>query len=182
MANSRRTSVDMSEVFTGLTKLGEMKEPIARAMGVAMGAQVRDEAKVRAPVLTPGAEGYDGQVPGTLRDAIYLAFDNRKYMLNRDVLTYTVSWNSFRAAHGHLMEFGFEQKYKVARGTSTGLWYTPMSGRKGAKGRGVGFLREDGPLAVAPRPFLGPAFDTKLPILLSVAAQAGRTKFTESKQ
>lgn len=179
MADARRTTIDVSEVLSGLTKLGAAKEPIARAMGVAMGAQVRDEAKVRAPVLEPGSEGYDGQVEGTLRDNIYLAFDNRKFALNPDRFTYTVSWNSFRAAHGHLMEFGFEQKYKVARGISTGLWYTPMSGRKGAKGRGVGFLREDGPLQIAPRPFLGPAYDTKLPVLLTVATQAGRNKFTE---
>src|SRR5690606_12911566 len=73
MAN-RRTRIDMSEVMAGFKKLEAAKEPIARAMGVAMGQEVRDEAKVRAPVLKPEDQGYDQQQPGTLRDAIYLAF------------------------------------------------------------------------------------------------------------
>jgi hypothetical protein len=178
MANNRKTSVDMSEVIGGLSRLGEAKEPVARSMGVAMGQTVRDEAKMRAPVLKPGNEGYDGQVEGTLRDNIYLAFDGRKHLLNPNTYTYTVSWNSFRAAHGHLMEFGFEQPYKVAWDGS-GVWYTPLTGEKGAKGRNVGFEREGGPKAIEPQPFLGPAFDAKFNILLTVATEAGRKKFSE---
>lgn len=178
MANARRTSVDMSEVLAGFARLGEAKEPIARAMGVAMGQEVRDEAKVRAPVLKPGEEGYDNQQPGVLRDAIYLAFDDRKHTLNPDAYTYTVSWNSRRAPHGHLKEFGFQQPYMVARGASTGLFYTPLSGDKGAKGRAKGRLRPT-PLVIAPEPFLGPAFDAKQPRLMSIAVQAGSAKFSE---
>src|SRR5690606_37034273 len=127
MAN-RRTRIDMSEVMAGFKKLEAAKEPIARAMGVAMGQEVRDEAKVRAPVLKPEDQGYDQQQSGTLRDAIYLAFDDRKHILNPSSYTYTVSWNSRRAPHGHLKEFGFEQPYIVARGATSGLWYTPLSG------------------------------------------------------
>ena len=178
MVNARKTRVDMSEVIGGLSRLGEAKEPIARSMGVAMGQTVRDEAKMRAPVLKPGNEGYDGQVEGTLRDNIYLAFDDRKYVLNPNAYTYTVSWNSFRAAHGHLMEFGFNLTYVVEQ-NEFGMWYTPLTGKKGAKGRNVGFEREDGPKAIEPQPFLGPAFDAKFNVLLSVATQAGRNKFQE---
>ena len=178
MANARRTTVDMSGVLAGLTKLAEAKEPIARAMGVAMGQEVRDEAQLRAPVLQPGEEGYDQQQPGVLRDAIYLAFDDRKHVLNPGAYTYTVSWNSRKAPHGHLKEFGFKQPYIVARGITTGLFYTPLSGQKGAKSRNKGFLR-DTPLVVAPEPFLGPAFDAKQPRLMSIAIQAGSVKFAE---
>ena len=178
MAN-RRTRIDMSEVMAGFKKLEAAKEPIARAMGVAMGQEVRDEAKVRAPVLKPEDQGYDQQQPGTLRDAIYLAFDDRKHILNPSSYTYTVSWNSRRAPHGHLKEFGFEQRYRVARGATTGLWYTPLSGTKAAKGRNAGFPRPDGPLVIAPEPFLGPAFDMMQPRLLSIAIEAGGIKFTE---
>jgi len=176
---AKRTRVDMSEVFSGLDRLAAAQEPIARAMGVAMGQEVRDEAKVRAPVLEPGGEGYDQQQPGTLRDAIYLAFDKRKHVLNPNAYTYAVAWNSKRAPHGHLKEFGFTQSYVVAQGATTGLWYTPLSGKKAAKGRNVGFPRPDGPLVVAPEPFLGPAFDAKQPRLLSIAIEAGGIKFTE---
>ena len=177
MANARRTRIDMSGALAGLNRLKEAKEPIARAMGVAMGQEVRDEAKVRAPVLQPGDEGYDQQQAGTLRDAIYLAFDDRKHILNPDAYTYTVSWNSRRAPHGHLKEFGFTQPYLVARGGVNGLWYTPLSGDKAGK-RAAGYLR-DVPLVVAPEPFLGPAFDAKQPRLMSIAIQAGSLKFSE---
>lgn len=178
MVSSRKTRIDMGDILKGLNRMKEAKEPVARAMGVAMGQEVRDEAKSRAPVLKPGNEGYDGQVEGTLRDNIYLAFDNRKYVLNPNVYTYTVSWNSFRAAHGHLLEFGFEQPYRVVRGGG-GLWFTPLTGGKRAKGRNTGFIRPDGPLKIEPQPFLGPAFDAKFNGLMSIAASAGRQKFTE---
>ena len=80
------------------------------------------------------------------------------------------------------MEFGFEQKYVVRRGISNGLFYTPLTGSKGAKGRAVGIVRETGPIQIKPQPFLGPAFDAKQPRLLSIAVQAGRIKFTEVLQ
>lgn len=176
---NKSTRVDMSGVVDGLKKLGAAREPVARAMGVGMGQAVRDEAKIRAPVLKPGNEGYDGQEPGTLRDAIYLAFDSRRYVLNPQAFRYTVSWNARRAAHGHLAEFGFEQKYVVMRGGPAGLFYTPLTGRKGAKGRNTGFARDAGPIRIAPQPFLGPAFDAKYPQLLTIATLAGRNKFRE---
>jgi hypothetical protein len=179
MANARRTRIDLSEVMAGFDRLKAAGEPIARAMGVGMGQEVRDEAKIRAPVLDPSEMGTDSQQQGTLRDAIYLAFDGRKHLLNPGVYTYTVSWNSRRAPHGHLKEFGFQQPYIVARTGTTGLFYTPLSGDKGAKGRAKGHLRPNGPLIVAAEPFLGPAFDAKQPRLLSIAVQAGATKFTE---
>lgn len=178
MAN-RRTRVDMTEALAGLDRLASAREPIARAMGVGMGQPVRDEAKARAPELKPGNEGFDGQQPGTLRDNIYLAFDDRAYALNPAVFRYVVSWNSFRAAHGHFMEFGFEQPYIVMQGEVGDLWYTPLTGAKGAKGRRVGIPRPGGPLRIAPQPFLGPAYDAKFNVLYSLAVAAGQAKFSE---
>ena len=55
---ARRTTVDVSSVLAGLDKLRDSQEPIARAMGVAMGVEVRDEAAVR------GGEALDVEVAG----------------------------------------------------------------------------------------------------------------------
>ena len=171
MARARSTTVDMSGVLDGLTKMVSAKESLARTMGVAMGEQVRDEAKIRAPVLGPGNEGVDNQVPGLLREAIYLAYDQRRAQLTQETFRYTVSWNATRAPHGHLLEFGHWMPYLYAK-TSDGLFYTPMPPIPNPSPGADGFW-------VASQPFLGPAFDAKMPILLQVATQAGRARFSE---
>ena len=170
MANgARRTRVDMSEVIKGFDKLLAVREPVARAMGVAMGQDVRDEAKVRAPVLKPGNEGTDDQQPGTLRDAIYLAFDKRGRVLNGASYKYVVSWNSKRAPHGHLVEFGHWLTYEYAR-TADGRFYTPIPTSPNPS---------PGGFFVAAQPFLGPAFDAKIGTLARTAAAAGAIKLKE---
>lgn len=175
MAN-RGTRVDVSELAKGLQMLSGAKESLARTMGNAMGVEVRDEAKLRAPVMEPGNEGTDGQIPGKLKRSIYNAYDERYQYVSPNSFRYTVSWNSSRthAPYGHLVEFGFLQPYVVRRTVSTNLFYTPP-GADGAKG----ILRDDGPLFVRPQPFLGPAFDAQLPRLLSIAQTAGSKRFSE---
>lgn len=167
MANgARRTRVDMSEVIKGFDKLLAVKEPVARAMGVAMGQDVRDEAKVRAPILKPENVGLDNQQPGVLRDAIYLAFDKRGRVLNGASYKYVVSWNSKRAPHGHLVEFGHMMPFMYAR-TADGRYYTPKP------------TTPTGGFFVAAQPFLGPAFDAKIGTLARTAAAAGAIKLKE---
>jgi hypothetical protein len=165
MAN-RRSTVDMSGVFKGLERMIAAEEPIARAMGVGMGEAVRDEAKIRAPVLKPENVGTDNQQPYLLRDSIYLAFDKRARVLNKTAYKYGVSWNSKKAPHGHLAEFGHEMPYRYAR-TAAGLFYTPIP-----------TTPTDG-VFVAAQPFLGPAFDAKFSSLNGLATAAGAAKFRE---
>lgn len=163
---ARRSTVDMSEVLKGLDKLIATKESVARAMGVAMGQDVRDEAKIRAPVLKPENVGLDNQRPFVLRDAIYVAYDKRAGVLNSDSYRYTVSWNSKRAPHGHLAEFGHWMPYQYAL-TTDGRYYTPKP------------LQPNAGFFVAAQPFLGPAFDAKVGSLNRVAAAAGAAKLKE---
>lgn len=165
MAN-RRSTVDLSEVFKGLEKLIAAKEPVARAMGVAMGQDVRDEAKIRAPVLKPENVGLDNQQPYVLRDAIYVAYDKRGRVLNASSYKYTVSWNSRKAPHGHLAEFGHEMPYLYAQ-TMDGRYFTPKP------------LQPNSGFFVAAQPFLGPAFDAKVGGLNTIAAAAGAAKLKE---
>lgn len=163
---SRRTRVDISEVTGGLSRMGEAKESIARAMGAAMGVEVRDEAKLRAPV---GTDEGGSITPGLLRRSIYVAYDSRRNILNPGAYRYTVSWNSRLAPHGHLLEFGHWMPYVYVR-TADGDYYTPKNPLVHQK---------NGPFWVDQRPFLGPAFDAKLPRLSSIAFQAGAAKFKE---
>ena len=108
---------------------------------------------------------------GTLRDAIYVAYDERRAQLTQETFRYTVSWNAKRAPHGHLLEFGHWMPYLYAR-TPGGLFYTPMPPIPNPADGADGFW-------VASHPFLGPAFDTKAPILMQIAVQAGRGRFQE---
>lgn len=177
---ARHTRVDVSSLVEGFDKLSQAKEGIARAMGAAMGVEVRDEAKQRAPVLEPGGEGTDRQIPGTLKRAIYVAFDRRLQYIEPNSYRYTVSWNSKTAAHGHLVEFGFDMPYESRRTLANGLWFTPIPNPTEGGGRQKGIPRDTGPLRIQAQPFLGPAFDAQLPRLMSVAREAGTKKFTES--
>lgn len=93
MANSG-IKFDGSGWDSAIAKLdGPFKEKLARSMAVAGGTLLRDEAKSHAPVKT-----------GLLRDSIYLAFKDG--MSNERQVVYSVSWNSKKAPHGHLIEFG----------------------------------------------------------------------------
>ena len=176
----RQVVIGIEEVFAGLDKLSRLREPVARAMAVAMGQEVRDEAKIRAPVLKPGNEGFDNQRAGQLREAIYLAYDGRRSILNAGHYVYSVSWNSRKAPHGHLAEFGHWMAYTAIQ-SDNGKWFTPIQGseRTGGRSRGVGFPRPDGGFYVQAQPFLGPAFDMKLPRLNAIAAAAATAKFQE---
>ena len=159
----------MSEVMAGFDKLARAKEPVARAMAHAMGVEVRDEARLRAPVGTPAG---GSKRPGLLASAIYVAYDQRVNMLNPDSYRYTVSWNSKKAPHGHLLEFGHWMPYKYTR-LKDGRYTTnkPLQPNP-TKTNDAGFW-------VQQYAFLGPAFDSRLGGLASVAYKAGAAKLTE---
>ena len=99
---SIEAKVDFSSALAGLERLaGEARVSLARSMAVAGGQVFRDEAKLRAPVKT-----------GRLRDSIYLAFRDGK-STDQQVM-YSVTWNSKKAPHGHLVEFGHWQVVAAA--------------------------------------------------------------------
>ncbi len=160
---AKQSSVDLTEVFRGLDGLDAIKTRLARSMAVAGGSRVRDEAKARAPV---GTEEGGSIHPGALRDAIYLAFSPEKSV---DVqIVYRVSWNSKKAPHGHLLEFGHWQPYKVAKinGGYGGGWYT------------TNVLR-DSPKWTPAVPFLRPALDATRDSMRTAMIQRGRERLPE---
>lgn len=141
MADGFATKVDMSSVQAGLAKLaGPLRESLARSMAVAGGKVLRDEAKLLAPV---GTEEGGSIHPGALKDAIYLAHKDAKSSASQQV--YSVTWNSKKAPHGHLIEFGHWQPYVVAK-TPAGYYSTK--------------IKKDVPTWTAAHPFLRPALDS----------------------
>lgn len=95
MADGTKINFDTSSLEKAFAKLDQnVKEHLARSGALAGGKVIRDEAKLRVPVDK-----------GTLRDSIYVAFSERDSDSKQK--TYTVSWNSKKAPHGHLVENGF---------------------------------------------------------------------------
>lgn len=168
MVEPRRSRVDLSQVFAGLDKLVEVKESLARTMGNAMGVAVRDEAKIRVPI---GTEQGGSISPGLLHSAIYNAYDDQRSILAPGSYRYTVSWNSKKAPHGHLIEFGHWMPYRYVK-TDEGDYFTPKPLEPNPGGGPDGFWVEQ-------RAFLGPAFDATMPRLASIAYQAGSIRFVE---
>jgi HK97 gp10 family phage protein len=127
------SSLDVSGWLAGLDKLGgPARVSLARSMAVAGGQVLRDEAKRQAPVDD-----------GTLRDSIYLAYKDGKS--NDKQVVYSVTWNSKKAPHGHLLEFGHWQPY-VVRKLPNGDWFTTKE-------------KLATPKFTAAKPFLRPALD-----------------------
>ena len=107
-----------------------------------------------------------GRVTGNLDRSIYQAFSASKSTRGRP--EYHVGWNSKRGgAHGHLLEFGYIQRYVIYVGRD-GNWYTakrPESKGKPKPKRKASQAVKDryyvplkgGPRMVAAKPFLRPA-------------------------
>ena len=156
---------DIADALNGLDKLGAIGYKLARSMGVAAGEALRDEAKLRAPVgkAEDTAAGGGSIVPGSLRNAIYLAFRDKDSTNVR--VKYSVSWSAKKAPHGHLLEFGHWQPYTVVL-TKNG-WRTTTSFRAG------------GPKRIPAFPFLRPAYESLMPRLRSIMVDRGRARFPE---
>jgi hypothetical protein len=122
-------------MFDGMeADLQEAARPAAQAM-----AQVLYEA-VRTNVSALGSK------TGNLYASIYQAFSPENSGPGK--ATYHISWRTggsgVRAPHGHLVEFGHIQKYKVYLGKD-GNWYTNKKAPLAS------------PVQVAARPFIRPA-------------------------
>lgn len=159
--------VDFSEVFARLDGLaGVAKEHLPRSMAVAAGKVFRDEAKARAPIfdgskaLKGGANVARPPRPGLLRDAIYLAYSESRSLPQTGVATYSVTWNSAKAPHGHLLEFG-HWRMNVIRG---GYPRTE---------------RLENPKWVPAHPFLRPAYDAVINIAIQAGLDRGRERMAE---
>lgn len=158
--------VDLSGLFAGLDGLVEKKESLARRMGVSGGQVVREAARDNVPIGDP-TDGYDAPwkkgstEPGALRDAIYLAYSEKRS--DKDRFVYSVSWNTKKAFWGVFVEFGFIMEHLVLMNVGQNTFWTV----KGA-------VRPNGPLRVNAKPFLAPALDQNLSRIFDAALNRGK--------
>lgn len=151
MNDGLQAKADFSNWLGGLEALGgPIKLSLARSMGVAGGTVIRDEAKEHAPVRD-----------GVLRDAIYLAY--REAYSNDTTVTYAISWNSKKAPHGHLIEFGHWQTNYLYQGDD-GNWHAAQPLAR--------------PRWVPAHPFLRPALDGAA-MAYGVMIKRGRERLPE---
>lgn len=167
MAKFVSIKADTSQVKAMFEKIGEQKESLCRRMGFAGAKAFEEEAKRRAPVSESGVS-YPGssrgsQAPGTLRNAIYAAYD-KKFSTDNQFI-YSVSWNSTKAFYGKFVEFGYFQKYYVGRNTS-GKYYTDKSRPLTPK-----------TFWVPAQPFLYPSFATRKDEVAKLMIEVGRQEF-----
>ena len=157
MAKAFTTKIDFSasdKLFKALS--GEMMQSLGRRMSVTGGVLLRDEAKRRALIAD---DKQKVERRGLWASTMYLAFDTDASTKN--YIAYKVSWNRLIAKHGHLIEFGHWQPYKVYK-AADGEWYT----NKRAK--------LDVPMWVAPRPVLRPTFETRAQDALRAMMERGK--------
>lgn len=172
--NTFNMEVDTSALDAILDDLGDKIEQAARPAAQAA-SQVFYEA-VRANVSRLGT------VTGSLYASIYQKFVEEQSGPGK--ATYTVSWRTgdavfdangqsvrtglATAPHGHLVEFGHIQRYAVHLGAD-GKWYTlvrpsmrgkprPKSNASQAEKDAYFVLRKGGPVQIAAKPFVRPAF------------------------
>lgn len=173
MPDNTGISFDFKQVIDGLDGLAEtVRQHLPRSMAVAAGKVYRDEAKARAPVydaadslMGAGDELDEPRIPGLLRDAIYLAYSERRSAPVTGKAVYSVTWNASKAPHGHLVEFGH--------------WGTNML----VKGKGGKYVPTNAklldPVRVPAKPFLRPAFDAMGSLAMKAALSRGQERLKE---
>jgi HK97 gp10 family phage protein len=145
--------LDVSGWTKALDKLaGEKRVSLARSMCVAGGKVFEAEAKLQAPVKD-----------GVLQNAIYLAFKDAESTAER--VKYSVSWNHRKAPHGHLIEFGHWQPYKVVK-LPNGDWFTTKE-------------KLPSPKWISAKPFLRPAYDMAKERAVQAMIERGKQRLPE---
>jgi len=128
-------TVDLTGLDAAISDMQAKVQASARPAAQAAAQVLYDQARTNVAAI--------GRVSGKLSAAIYQAYS--KDHSRPGVATYHVSWNASKAPHGHLVEYGHIQRYKVYLGKD-GKWHTnkraPIP-----------------PRHVAARPFLRPAWD-----------------------
>lgn len=151
-----RVSFNADSAIAGLDALSDATYSVARTMGAAVGAAMRDEAKANVRSRT-----------GNLARSIYVAFDTDDSTATN--IRYSVSWNRKKLGqHGHLVEFG-HWRTNVTVQLPSGQWITTKE-------------KLDNPEWVPARPFLRPALYSVQPRAIKIAAEVGRKRLQEIMQ
>lgn len=148
-----KISVDTASLDSLFDELQGALEDGARPAAQAAAQVLYDQVKKNVEAI--------GHITGKLDQAIYQAYSRKGSGDGR--ARYEVSWNFTKAPHGHLLEFGYIQRYATYVGKD-GHWYTairpemrgkPRPGRHASQARKDAYyvLRPGGPVQ-----WLGKAF------------------------
>jgi hypothetical protein len=149
--------VDLGGLNRLLDSLGVAAEEAARPAAQAAAQVLYDDVNANVAKL--------GRVTGNLAGAVYQAFSRDNSGPGR--ATYHISWNAKKAPHGHLVEYGFLQRYVLYRandGTVRPMVRPGMDGQK-KPGRKASQAVKDayyvplpgGPRQIPAHPFVRPA-------------------------
>lgn len=167
-------SIDMSAFESEMEQLAERAYKAVRPAAQA-GAQVLyDRAKSNVAAL--------GRKTGNLDRSIYQAFSESNSNESKSV--YHISWNYIEAPHGHLLEFGYLQRYlyyqnnqgQIRPMVRPGMEGMPRPGRRASREQKDAYFmtRPGGPVQVPGKAFLRRAKDAS-----PQAIQAMRDTFLE---
>lgn len=148
------------------------RESLASRIAIRGAKIVRDEAKMRVPVGVAEARAMaqvgmrtgGSKNPGLLKASIYARKSDARSTDKQ--IVYSVTWNSRTAPHGHLVEFGYIQRYRVYFNRKTMRWVTD----KKKPGRLV---------RVGARPFLGPAYAARKQVVIKAMLARAQGAFQE---
>lgn len=149
-------SVDLGSLDALLDSKRGKVEAAARPAAQAAAQVIYDQVKVNVAAI--------GSKSGNLAKSIYQVFSESNSAPGK--ATYHISWSARKAPHGHLVEFGHIQRYKVYVGKD-GNWYTavrpnmigkPKPSRKAPQAvKDAYYVPLPTPKQVAARPFIRPA-------------------------
>lgn len=147
--NSLSIDADLSGLDALFDRLGDQVEQAARPAAQAAAQVLYDEVKKNVQAL--------GKKTGKLESSIYQVFSASNSSPGK--ATYQVSWNHKKAPHGHLLEYGYLQRYKYyqnARGQVRVMVRPGMDGSK-RPGRGASQAVKDAYYVTLPAPIQIPA-------------------------
>lgn len=126
--------VDTSALDAYLDALGDAADEAVRPVAQAMAQVLYDRVLLNVSAL--------GTVTGSLGNSIYQVY-SKDHSQEGVHATYHISWNTRKAPHGHLVEYGYIKRWKSYM-AKDGKWYTlkgvPVEG--GAKQiPGAAFVR-----------------------------------------
>lgn len=175
MSQSFTTSVDLDGFDAFLDDKSEKLEAAARPAAQAGADVLYKAAKANVRQL--------GRKTGNLDSAIYQAFSANNSAPGR--ATYHVSWNAKKAPHGHLVEWGYLQRYKMYKGgdgqvrpmVRPGMEGQPRPRRSASQAAKDAYYvpRPGGPLRVAGKAFLRNAWTQR-----EAAVAAAQAKLLEA--
>jgi len=151
--NSFSIDIDTSSLDAYIDQLADNAEEAARPAAQAAAQVLYDAVKENVAAI--------GKKTGNLDRSIYQAYSESNS--RPGVATYHVSWNHKKAPHGHLLEYGYIQRYETRVGKD-GRWYTlvrpekkgtPKPARRASQAEKDAYyvLRQGGPVQ-----WLGKAF------------------------